>query len=257
MDKKMKKILLGLGLALVSFTSWSACDYNFDATQADIQSQGSERFTSVNGSEVSYNTTLANKVYVAMSKSIFNTILSNPDSTTAYNSLTGDKILNTSGIQAFEFKIKVPEIKNNTTMLNIFPIMAGGKMANGENMNIMISYQKLGSTNSFYVNTAFAKNIGQVIQLPVQNTADGYQRIGIYLNQNSNQLGVIFNGVNKGYIDTYPSKLKNIFYSIGSNYTNMTATDVGKEIRIKLLLDSVDLLKMYPTGTTDICGNMI
>jgi len=247
----MKKIIISLAFGLASVNSWSICAYNLDATQADLQSQLSERFPSVTGSEVSYSTTLTNKIYSAMSKSIYNNLVTSAGD---FNTLNGDKELATNGIQAFEFKFKLPQILDNKTMLNIFPIIAGGKMLNGENINFMISYQKLGSVNSFYLTLTSPNNVGQTTTLPIQTTSDGYQYLGIYLNQNSNQIGVIFNGVNKGYIDNYPSKLKNIFFTINSNYTDMTNQDVGKNVEIKLITDSSQISQSYPTSTTDICG---
>ncbi|ENW07243.1 hypothetical protein [Acinetobacter beijerinckii] len=71
----MKKIIISLAFGLASVNSWSICAYNLDATQADLQSQLSERFPSVTGSEVSYSTTLTNKIYSAMSKSIYNNLV--------------------------------------------------------------------------------------------------------------------------------------------------------------------------------------
>lgn len=55
------------------------------------------------------------------------------------------------GIKALEFKIKLPQISNSETMLNMFPADAMGKMENGDGLAVMIMYQKLGATNSFYI----------------------------------------------------------------------------------------------------------
>lgn len=42
------------------------------------------------------------------------------------------------------------------------------------------------------------------------NNANGYQRLGIYINQNTKQVGFIINGVDQGYKSTLPAPLENI-----------------------------------------------
>ncbi|MFH4090645.1 DUF4882 domain-containing protein, partial [Acinetobacter baumannii] len=58
----------------------------------------------------------------------------------------GDKAIPTSGILAFEYKFKVPEI-SNTGYLNIFPALAAGIMQNGKALNIIVAYQHGPTTN--------------------------------------------------------------------------------------------------------------
>lgn len=65
-------------------------------------------------------------------------------------------------------------------------------------------------------------------------------------------MGVIFNGVNQGYAHSYSSKLKNIYFIVGSNYTGATAQDTNKELSVELITDATLLKKNYPTGA--ICN---
>lgn len=250
----MKKILLGLMIGTISTSGWSVCNYSLNATQQDLQAGGANRFQSVLGSKVSYRTQLGDKVYAAMSKTISDRILNAPPNTQIVN---GDRNLTTNGIKVFEYKIKLPQVLGNGMMLNMFPAGAMGKMENGDGLAIMIMYQKLGATNSFYISTMESgtnNSVGTPIVLQPQNTVDGYQHFGIYFNQNSQQVGVIFNGVNQGYTHSYSSKLKNIYFMIGSNYTGVTAQDADKELSVELITDKALLKKNYLTGATDICN---
>lgn len=65
-------------------------------------------------------------------------------------------------------------------------------------------------------------------------------------------MGVIFNGVNQCYAHSYSSKLKNIYFMVGSNYTGSTAQDTNKELSVELITDATLLKKNYPTGA--ICN---
>ena len=253
----MKKILLGLMVGVISTSGWSVCNYSFSATQQDLQAGGANRFQSVLGSKVSYKIELGDKVYAAMNKTISDNMLNAPPNTQVVN---GDKNLTTNGIKVFEYKIKLPLVLNSGTMLNMFPASAMGKMENGDGLAIMIMYQKLGTTNSFYISAMESgtnNSVGASIVLQPQNTVDGYQHFGIYFNQNSQQVGVIFNGVNQGYTHSYSSKLKNIYFMVGSNYTGATAQDVNKELSVELITDTALLKKDYPTGAMDICDALI
>lgn len=255
----MKKLTIALATGLMSMSGWSACSYNFDATQQDLQSANTNIFPVISNGKVSYTTVLSDKVYMALSKNIANLISGENDPGSALLLVNGDKTITSNGIQAFEFKFQLPQIIANGTMLNAFPILAGGKMENGNNFFIMISYQKLGSTNSFYVTTRdMGENgLGPTLQFQPQNTLDGYQNIGIYLNQNTRQIGVTFDGINQGYSYSYPSKLQNMYFTIASNYSGMTNIDVNKEFSVELLTEAAKITQSYPTGTKDICGNTI
>ncbi len=42
------------------------------------------------------------------------------------------------------------------------------------------------------------------------NNSNEYQRLGMYINQNTKQVGFIVNGVDQGYQSTLPAPLENI-----------------------------------------------
>ncbi|MCU4582236.1 DUF4882 domain-containing protein [Acinetobacter gyllenbergii] len=251
----MKKIIFAMLITSgVSGSAFASCTYNFDATQAQIQSMGTDgaTFPSVIGTKLTYQTAQQNKVYAAYSQNYLARMLA-ANNPTAMEFTKGDKAIQTSGIMAFELKIKVPDTNGS---LNIFPIHASGIMQNGKALNILIGYQKNSSSNGFLVTVTSNDNsvTSSLLQLTPEATSDSYQKIGIYMNQNSNQVGLIFNGVNKGYFAAYPSKLDNLYYGVISNFYGLTAADSAKDVSIELLLDHTQLNFSYPTGTKDICG---
>lgn len=257
----MKKIILGSILTMINLSAWSACTYNFDARNQDLginpDVQIGGLFPEISGSKVSYKTQLGNYAYAAYSKTILNKIINTHVS--ANGLFDGDKNLTDSGIKAFEFEIKLPEIKNQETILNIFPIFIVGRMENGNYLVLNPTYQKMGETNEFIISGYHSGDLKffDPIKIEPQKTINSNQNIAMYLNQNTQQLGLIANGINKGYIFSYPSKLKNIYFGIGSNYTGITSSDINKELSIELITDSAKLKNNYPTGTTDICGTKI
>lgn len=98
-----------------------------------------------------------------------------------------------------------------------------------------------------------------MIELPLTSTTDGYQKIGIYVNQDTKQVGVIYNGVNKGYVSTNPSKINSLAFTNGMAYygTDSTSPNIGKVHSVELITDKNQFQFTYPTGTKDICGNVI
>ncbi|OTG67668.1 DUF4882 family protein [Acinetobacter silvestris] len=96
-----------------------------------------------------------------------------------------------------------------------------------------------------------------LIKVPVTSTSDGYQQIGIYINQNTKQMGVIYNGVNKGYISTHPQKIANLSFEMNMSSYGVEATspNIGKDLSVDLITDKSKFSFIYPVGTKDICNN--
>ncbi|WP_151766098.1 DUF4882 family protein [Acinetobacter colistiniresistens] len=83
--------------------------------------------------------------------------------------------------------------------------------------------------------------------------------MGFYINQQTQQVGVIFNGSNLGYVGTYSTKPTGGYFvaSLGVQNIPSTSNIVGKELSIELITDRTKLQNTYPSGTKDICGNTI
>ncbi|NUG52307.1 DUF4882 family protein, partial [Acinetobacter lactucae] len=80
---------------------------------------------------------------------------------------------------------------------------------------------------------------------------------GIYINQNTKQVGFILNGVDQGYQSTLPAPLENIRFSASSGISIYSNQLFGQEFSNELITDRNALQFSYPQGTTDICGNAI
>ncbi|EPZ0889646.1 DUF4882 family protein, partial [Acinetobacter baumannii] len=84
-----------------------------------------------------------------------------------------------------------------------------------------------------------------------------YQRLGVYINQDTNQVGFISNGVDEGYQSTLPAPLENIRFFVSSDISIDAEQLFGQELSNELITDRNALQFNYPQGTTDICGNAI
>ncbi|WP_372556592.1 DUF4882 family protein, partial [Acinetobacter pittii] len=84
-----------------------------------------------------------------------------------------------------------------------------------------------------------------------------YQRLGIYINQDTNQVGFISNGVDEGYQFKLPGALHKIAFSMNGNINILSTNLFGQELSNELITDRNALQFNYPQGTTDMCGNTI
>lgn len=272
----MKKITLAIFTSFLGITNaYSAvCEYKFDATTEQVitvnQQSGNPqaldsliigRFPQQSGSKVSFKLTASNTTFMAFNSKQTNALkdLFLGNSTVA----VGDQIIPSTGIIAFEFNFKVPNILKEKGRLIFLPIMISGKSQDNKQTSIIINYMnnpdETNTTNFF---GAFFQHGSSSITpdhltspLHEQNTLDGHQRMGIYINQSTNQVGLIFNHQNYGYIGTLPSKLDNLFFMIPAGYGNISASDLNQEVSIELVTDKSKFKNTYPTGIKDICGN--
>ncbi|MCX5466226.1 DUF4882 family protein [Acinetobacter nematophilus] len=253
----MKRLTIAILTGLMSASGWSACNFNFDTTSAFLTfyRPGYVDFPSLVGQTTSASieptTSLLNvKKYLAgNAKDI------------AY--LKKGIVLQPQGIFAFEYKFKVPAtaLPNNeflTTSLNkaVMYYFTGIPLPP---INYLVEYQN--NAGEFTNNVGFVLNMfGGGISFPVTSTPDGYQRIGIYINQDAKQIGVIYNGVDKGYFPNgAPVKIKSITFENAMEYggINSNSPTIGKDVSIELITDKNQFQFTYPVGTMDICGNSI
>lgn len=89
------------------------------------------------------------------------------------------------------------------------------------------------------------------------NNSNEYQRLGMYINQNTKQVGFIVNGVDQGYQSTLPAPLENIRFSVSSSIGIYSNQLFGQELSNELITDHNALQFNYPQGATDMCGNAI
>ncbi|KQW98431.1 hypothetical protein ASC84_06755 [Acinetobacter sp. Root1280] len=251
----MKRMICGLMINSICISSWAACSYDFDATQTQISVpfQGFQKFPSIIGQKTSFTvaSTSSPQMFVAANSAAISG---------QNNGLTVPQ----SGIFAYEYKIKVPTtLLPNNEQIIMYPNYADAYYNGGKNQIVVMYANHLQGSAApdkviFVVGSTNDGNNG-LIELPVSNTSDGYQKIGIYVNQNSNQVGIIYNGINQGYISSNPSKFINLAFTNGFSYYDIgqNSPNIGKEYSVELITDKNKFQFTYPVGTTDICGNTI
>ncbi|MBU3846297.1 MAG: DUF4882 domain-containing protein [Candidatus Acinetobacter avistercoris] len=273
----MKNLMIAITTSLVSMTGWSACTYNFDATLSQIQTMSGYKAPNITlfpqNSNQKIGLTLQEgmptgslgdyRINIATSREFANNTI---EKLTNNGTILGDKSLPSDGIIAFELSFNVPDKLSKTGQLVTFPISASGNMENGKTFMLHTLYgNNTDSTGGDYKNNFFFMFITEEgKQTELNNLQGSYvsnstqlQKIGFYINQVSNQIGLIVNGVNHGYVYTLPSKAKNIGFMINAMYQNINTFDIDKEFSVETKTDATKISQLYPTGTKDICGNTI
>lgn len=253
----MKKLTIALATGLMSMSGWSACTYNFDATQVQISAvfSGFQKFPNIVGQKTSFTTAVtpenSQQMYIAANGN-------------AISGQSNGSAVPQSGIFAYEYKIKVPTtLLPNNEQIFMYPNYADAYYDNGKGQIVALyANHLLGSTTPNKVTIGVGSTVDGatgMIELPLTSTTDGYQKIGIYVNQDTKQVGVIYNGVNKGYVSTNPSKINSLAFTNGMAYygTDSTSPNIGKVHSVELITDKNQFQFTYPTGTKDICGNTI
>lgn len=265
-----KHIIMGILLGGVAVNGWATCTYNFDATALEIQQMNpgatppAKKFTIQSQNTGSF--LLENKSYQYYANSaVLAQSLKNLNSNSGL--VTGDKTLPANGKLAFEFKINdfadiPPGSYTGTssgvhlTGLNFYGTKNGAVKFMGT-LWVLNSDDAKTKTVAFSLTDMAGGQFGQEYNIPF-NTPNGY-RVGIYLDQDSKQIGINLNGQDKGYINNtplssaseigvqlvglsggYPLSLSGAFYPSSS-----------------LIFDSAQITQNYAAGTKDICGNAL
>lgn len=295
------RVATSTSLSLRSLNQSQICQYNFDATQEDYDdlwnNQNSDYligvFPTINGQKFSltvappyfsindpeygtfnyleYFATSKAKLYSAKDSIYF------PYSQDGF----GDFSLPTTGIIALEMQIEIPaaplngdyygepsssyltdinfsgETDNGYIVKSLYSFAAGSADPDfGENPPFILftlGYQN--SDNTEYTSASYYYN-------KLTEYQSKYHQLGIYINQNTKQVGFIVNGLDQGYKGTLPAQLKNIGFDIrnwvGSDKDGTFSDKLaGLEFSSELITDRNALQFTYPQGTTDICGNAI
>ena len=117
------------------------------------------------------------------------------------------------------------------------------------------------SSNGISVNVTISDMDGanQIVhKYPVASLGSGF-RVGMFVNQNSKQIGLNVNGINKGYISSFmgtPNKIGFITTGVTTSIPN-NDPNIGQAISGELVTDSNQIGLNYSVGIKDICGNTI
>lgn len=258
-------------------SSAPVCQYNFDATQEDYDVWSNENpgyvplsiFPLITGQKFSLKVEPRPESdygyidYVARSKASLNS-----------SNDIGDLTLPHTGIIAFEMEFKIPTItlvnsgfENNAYMSSIY---FTGVTNNGYSVRSSYGFEmgtydpdfgenptRLSYSVAYRVSDNSGPDHSYYKSQNMTNNTQEYQRLGIYINQNSRQVGFIFNGVDQGYQSSLPAPLENISFSVASSISVYSNQLFGQELSNELITDRNALQFNYPQGTTDMCGNAI
>ncbi|MCU4423298.1 DUF4882 domain-containing protein [Acinetobacter sp. WU_MDCI_Abxb74] len=261
-----------------SLNSAQVCRYSFDATQEDYDLWNNEDtdYWSMTIFPLITDQKFSLKVepipeneygiveYVARSKASLNS-----------SNDIGDLTIPHTGIVAFEIELKIPTSALGSSSLGNSTYYSSGIGFSGVTNNgytvrsnywfDMGTYDPDFGENParLYYSVAYRLSDNSGPDNPyykgqnMTNSSNGYQRLGIYINQNTKQVGFIVNGVDEGYKSTLPAPLENISFSVSSAISIDAEQLFGQELSNELITDRNSLQFNYPQGTTDMCGNAI
>ncbi|MCU4390749.1 DUF4882 domain-containing protein [Acinetobacter courvalinii] len=260
--------------SLRSFSQPQTCQYNFDATQQDydtwnIQNPGytsATQFPEINGQKFGFtvkSTPIEEEAYtnyIATSKTALEPTNDN-----------GDFPLPKTGIVAFEMQLKIPTPPPSGDSSYTSSFWIRSTTDNGYSVHSDFGFQSGTHDPDFGENPAALfyslryrlsngtgpTTVGHYKNTKVTSNTNNYQRLGIYINQLTKQVGFIFNGVDQGYQSTLPAALENLSFHIDSGVSIYSNNLDGQELSSELITDRIALQFSYPQGTTDICGNVI
>lgn len=251
----MKNLFLSTVLTMTTATTYaSTCSYNFDANQSEITSafgSGLLLFPSINGQKTSFDITPTSTdhiSYAASSKDFATT--NNPDINVP-----------ATGIFAFEYKVKVP-----TYLLPSEEQLMSWILPAGYNNSEMALHLMITINNNIHANPnvntldIYVNDSGTPLNsTPITNTSDGYQTVGVYINQSTNKIAFIINGVDTGYMAELPNAIESMAFPHLSGFYGIQTSSptIGTNVSIELITDHDQMHFSYPVGTTDICGNAI
>lgn len=262
----MKSVWLGAFAGLVlTGQAMASCNYNFDATQAQLtMAELGDKFPSLTNQQGS-----------------FNIQGNNPTGTTTYAAASSafissgglsDKSLPSSGIVAFELNTKLI----NTDMVNQEKVTVTHSViatdSAGRNFVIQAGYGNntaVANYEKYLIVWVFdfrknpnSNNLDDIIVYrtvePI-DTSKAVQNLGFYLNQSTNQLGVIINGTNKGYVASLTEKASGlaILMKGEQSFIATNSNEIGKTVSAALVTDGASLSQAYPSGSKDICGTTL
>lgn len=271
----MKKLLLSIIIGVTSTVSWGAsCNYSFDATQAQIDAYNN---THTRKREFMTSIDLSKQQGTSVIK-----LIDNPTSDQVLISAGGlndlpDKVVVTNGIIAFEAEIDTSQLQSllvgSTQEIQQMGFAIVGSSSAGKEIGINLAQSLInnsststngnhltiigGSFNNLNGQTSFKDLDPRSFMIQVPTT--GKVRFGVYINQQSRQIGFIVNGVNYGYMNVIANNpiTKIGFLAEAQDAPYPNSKFIGKAVTLKLITDQTQFTQSYPSGATDICGNTI
>ncbi|MPW44724.1 hypothetical protein A7A69_04085 [Acinetobacter sp. Ac_1271] len=268
----MKRIVMSLVACTLAGSGFAECTYSLNASQNQVTQidKDIKLFPINSGQKIGFilQSTQDFVARMALSSTFANTKIQAAQHSPEIVSPQGDVILATTGVVAFELKFKVPtNTLNGNERAGFFPIQTMGRIDDQSGAGVWFTYannldNSFNKQNYIGIHVAYMTN-GSVntadYPFDVQSTPDGFQRVGVYINQDQGKIGYIFNGSDQGYFPYPFPKLNNYSFLFAGGYANIAnnSANLGKEISVELVTDHSKLQFTYPSGTKDICGNAL
>ena len=236
-------------------SAFAACSYPLDTTISDYAPLPSpmKAFPVISGQSASAQV-IASQVnfWVAMSNSLTNAV-QNSDP-------VGDVTVPTSGVFVVEANLSMPSVPSaGVIALEPQVILDFGTVYPNGNEKTLILYPEV-VANSSTPNFIFAtsESSGNLLSIPLTAPYSNI-RVGVYVNQNTKQIGVTVNGTNYGYLANYAAPIVKAAFNLQGVETGIQQGDtvVGTTIGGTLITDASLISNIYPSGATDICGSVI
>ncbi|MFW1800860.1 DUF4882 family protein [Acinetobacter nematophilus] len=269
----MKKLTLALVTGLMSVSGWSACTYNFDTTEIEIQQMSNnlippaKKFSSLNETTGSFTLESNSYQYWASTSSFLNSYKKYMNGTSS--TITGDKTIQNTGRYSVELKINdFADIPNGTYVgnqsgvfnlgYNFFGIKNGSLKYGGFLWIVNSDQAKTKTVFVTLTDLSIGANYGKEFQLSY-NTPNNYI-VGLYFDQDARQIGINLNGIDKGFINNVPlheAATQVSFQMYGTSGGYPASLPKTFKPTQTLIFDASQITLKYLTGTKDICGNTI
>lgn len=269
----MKKLTIALFSGMMSMSGWAACIYNFDATEAQIKQANVgtvppvRKFPILNTNTGAFTLENASYQYLA-STSAFVQSLSNYING-ASNTITGDKNLSNNGRYVVELKINnfsdIPIGTYVGTQSGVFTLgynfygIKNGNLKYGGFLWVTNSDQT--KTKKVFISFSDLEtgaNYGKEYEISY-NIVNNYI-IGLYFDQDTKQIGINLNGIDKGFVNNVPlagsvSQISFQMFGLAGGYpTTLPNTFQPSET---IIFDASQMSLNYSTNSKDICGNTL
>lgn len=258
---KKRNLAVLFSLSIISSQGFALCSYDLEGFLFQPDTPDAQKFPTVSGQKVSYNIlNSSNRVEYSANHSalkIKDEIITE-----------GGLALPQSGVIGFELNTEIipTELTNSSKIIAAYGVFAQDKNKNIHSIlitytnNTALSYKDnkknvlmviISSTDP---NTKQSENI-YGYGLPVDGISQ--QNLGIYFNQNSNQVGLIVNKNNLGYVATLPTKPKDFGIGALASYEGFEANSLylNKTMSLELVTAKSKFTNAFPSGTTDACGS--
>lgn len=263
MRKAMKKLNFAilLSLSVLSTQGFSQCNYDLEGFAINPYEPTAQKFPIIMGQKISYK--ILNSPNQIMYVANHSTL-----KITNETIVEGGLTLPRTGIVGFELNTDIIpiELKNSINDTKSYAIFTQDKDQNKHSIlitysnNTALSYQDNKKNVIFILIISTDPNTknGQALYgygMPIEGIA--LQNIGIYFNQNTNQIGMMINKNNLGYVATLPSKPKDFTIVPQALFSGFEASSpyLNKTMSIELITDKSKFTNTFPTGTKDLCGN--